>query len=53
MGWFVRDVGAIRVSVRDESIELPPKFDLAMTKGLGRRLVTAFLQHILQPDRPS
>ena len=45
-GWFGADVDTIRVSVRDEGIGLPPTFDLAETKGLGMRLVRAFLQQL-------
>ena len=40
------DAGTIRVSVRDEGGGLPPGFDLAKTKGLGMRLVRAFLQQL-------
>ena len=43
---LVRDAGTLRVSVRDEGIGLPPAFDLAKTKGLGMRLVRAFLQQL-------
>ena len=43
---LVRDVDTLRVSVRDEGIGLPPAFDLAKTKGLGMRLVRAFLQQL-------
>ena len=34
----------MRVSVRDEGVGLPVGFDLAKTKGLGMRMITAFLQ---------
>lgn len=38
--------GTLRVSVRDEGQGLPPDFDLAKTKGLGMRLVKAFVQQL-------
>ncbi len=43
---IVRDGDTLRVSVRDEGIGLPASFDLAKTKGLGMRLVRAFLQQL-------
>ena len=43
---LVRDTGTLRVSVRDEGIGLPSAFDLVKTKGLGMRLVRAFLQQL-------
>lgn len=42
----VHDGATIRVSVRDEGIGLPANFDLAKSKGLGMRLVRAFLQQL-------
>ena len=42
----VREGAAIRVSVRDEGIGLPASFDLTKSKGLGMRLVQAFLQQL-------
>jgi two-component sensor histidine kinase len=42
----VREGAAIRVSVRDEGVGLPASFDLAKSKGLGMRLVRAFLQQL-------
>lgn len=42
----VREGSTIRVSVRDEGIGLPANFDLAKGKGLGMRLVRAFLQQL-------
>lgn len=42
----VREGSTIRVSVRDEGIGLPASFDLAKGKGLGMRLVRAFLQQL-------
>lgn len=43
---MVREGDAMRVSVRDEGIGLPQGFDLAKTKGLGMRLIRAFLQQL-------
>jgi two-component sensor histidine kinase len=42
----VREGATIRVSVRDEGTGLPASFDLAKSKGLGMRLVRAFLQQL-------
>jgi two-component sensor histidine kinase len=42
----VREGAAIRVSVRDEGVGLPTSFDMAKGKGLGMRLVRAFLQQL-------
>jgi two-component sensor histidine kinase len=42
----VREGATIRVSVRDEGVGLPTSFDLAKGKGLGMRLVRAFLQQL-------
>ena len=41
-----REAGTLRVSVRDEGFGLPPGFELAKTRGLGMRLVRAFLQQL-------
>lgn len=38
-GW--RDGRSVCVSVRDEGVGLPPDFDVAASKGLGMRIVTA------------
>ncbi|MEQ1711611.1 MAG: histidine kinase dimerization/phosphoacceptor domain -containing protein [Hyphomicrobium sp.] len=43
---LVRSGDMIEVSVSDEGIGLPPDFDLAKTKGLGMRLLRAFLQQL-------
>ncbi len=43
---MAREAGALRVSVRDEGIGLPPAFDLAKIRGLGMRLVRAFVQQL-------
>ncbi len=42
----VREGAAIRVSVRDEGAGLPANFDMAKSKGLGMRLIRAFLQQL-------
>jgi len=46
--WVVlaREDATIRISVRDEGIGLSPTFDLAKIKGLGMRLVRAFVQQL-------
>jgi two-component sensor histidine kinase len=38
--------GKVLVSVRDEGVGLPPEFDLTKTKGLGMRLMRAFMQQL-------
>ncbi len=43
---MAREGETLRISVRDEGIGLPPEFDLAKTRGLGMRLVRAFLQQL-------
>ena len=43
---ITREAETLRVSVRDEGIGLPPTFDLVKSKGLGVRLVRAFLQQL-------
>ena len=43
---LARDDGAIRVSVRDQGIGMPPNFDMARSKGLGMRLIRAFTQQL-------
>lgn len=43
---LVRSGDVINVSVSDEGVGLPPDFDLATTKGLGMRLLRAFLQQL-------
>jgi two-component sensor histidine kinase len=43
---LARKGATIQVSVRDEGIGLPASFDLAKSKGLGMRLVRAFLQQL-------
>jgi two-component sensor histidine kinase len=42
----IRDGATTRVSVRDEGTGLPAQFDLAKSKGLGMRLLRAFLQQL-------
>jgi two-component sensor histidine kinase len=41
-----RESKAIRVSVRDEGVGLPPDFDLTGSKGLGMRLIRAFTRQL-------
>jgi two-component sensor histidine kinase len=43
---MARESGILRVLVRDEGVGLPPAFDLAKARGLGMRLVRAFLQQL-------
>jgi two-component sensor histidine kinase len=41
-----READAVSVSVRDEGIGLPADFDLAKSKGLGMRIVTALAKQL-------
>ena len=43
---LTREGATLRVSVRDEGIGLAADFDLAKTRGLGMRLVRAFVQQL-------
>ena len=47
-GSIVADAGKdkLSISVRDEGAGLPPDFDLEKPKGLGMRIITAFVKQL-------